>query len=200
MSDNNTHAYDNSTNVNRTRQEMPIDDAYRLRAQHLSVPILPSLVIQAPDNPQTVMLASKPGMTEQLVSDGPLGDQPIQQRIDLVFLTLIESTELLQRQFGVRILANDIVSIGDYETEEFSFKLYLHDQQLVDQYGMECAIRNLYAFFIDSHWGDFYQMSLSAGPMQLPLRQCRLGVVDSADPLFSGMMDMMRGLMDNLHG
>lgn len=193
--------YDGPIDVHKIGADMMRLTNCRLHAQHLSIPVLADLKLQTPDNPQTIMIAVKPGMTEQLVSDGFIGDQTLEQHTDFVLGILRQTATGIQEQFGINVLSNDVAFIESYKTEGFLFKVYLHDQRLIDPNGVECALRNVYAFFVDEPLHDFYQMSLSVGPLQLPLRECRLGVVNLPDdPLLAGMVEMMHGLMDNLRG
>lgn len=167
---------------------------YKLHAEGLNIPILEGFQKQENDNPQVVLLATKSGFVEQLVSDGHINDGEFEERINFV----INNTKQFMKNNGCENVDNSFMFHEDYNNETFKFKVYVCDMIIPD--GTEKkVIRQFNAYFIDPKMNDFYQLSLSTGPFAFPTEQLKLGVIDlQSDQITFSLNSLMHILMNNL--
>lgn len=167
---------------------------YRLHAEQLFVPILNDFQVEIDNNPQTILLASGHGFTEQLTSDGYINDGEFKQRIELV----INNTKQFMKNSGCENVDNSFIYHKNYNNGVFEFELYVCD--MIIPVGMEKKIiRQFNAYFVEPKMHDFYQLSLSAGPFTMPTEMLRAGTIDlNNDNVTISLDNLMKTLMDNL--
>ena len=164
---------------------------YRLHAEKLNIPILNGFQVQNDQNPQTILLASKDGFMEQLVSDGYIADGEFEQRIDLVIKNTIEG----MKNSGMDV---NFIYYKDYNNNTFNFKLYVQDM-IINMPSEQKVIRSFNAFFVEPRMHDFYQLSISVGPFDMPTNQLKLGTIDLSQDQITILLDnLMKTLLDNL--
>lgn len=167
---------------------------YRLHAEQLFIPVLNGFIVETDNNPQTILVASGHGFTEQLTSDGHLSPGEFEQRIDLV----INSTKQFMKNSGCENAENSFIYYKDYNNGVFNFKIYVCDM-IIPVNGERKVIRQFIAYFEEPNMQDFYQLSLSAGPFTLPTEMLKAGVIDTTnDQVTMSLNNVLKTLMDNL--
>ncbi len=185
-------------NTNTNQVNVAIDMArmmnYRLHAEQLSIPVLNDFQVENDNNPQTILLASGHGFTEQLVSDGYIDDGAFEQRIELV----INNTKQFMKNNGCENVDNSFIYYKDYNNGVFNFKIYVSDM-IIPVNHEKRIIRQFNAYFVEPKMHDFYQLSLSAGPFTLPTEQLKVGIIDlQNDQITVSLDNLMKTLLDNL--
>ena len=167
---------------------------YRMHAQNLFVPVLKDFEVKENNNPQMILLATGYGFIEQLVSDGYIGENEFEQRIELV----INNTKEAMKRMGVQNSDTSFIYYKDYSNETFDFKLYVQD--LIFQVENETKVtRNIIAFFVEPKLHDFYQFSLGAGPFTMPTEQLKVGTIDLENDQLTATLDNLTNfILDNL--
>lgn len=183
-----------NTNTTQIASDMARIMNYRLHAEQLFIPVLNDFQIENDNNPQTVLLASGHGYTEQLVSDGHIEDGEFDKRIDLV----IANTKQFMKNNKMENVDNSFIPYKDYNNGVFDFKLYVQDM-IISIQGEKKVIRNFLAFFVEPKMHDFYQLSLGAGPFVIPTEQLKTGIIDlENDQVTMSLNHLMKILLDNL--
>ena len=184
----------NQDNMNNVATDMARMMNYRMHAEQLFVPILNGFQVENDNNPQTVLLASGSGFTEQLTSDGYIEDGQFEQRIELV----IKNTKEFMRNNNCENVDNSFIYYKDYNNGVFNFKLYVQDLIIPIQ-NEKKVIRTFNAYFVEPKMHDFYQFSLSAGPFTMPTEQLKIGTIDlQSDQVTMSLNNLMTTLLDNL--
>jgi len=167
---------------------------YRLHAEQLFIPILNDFEVINDNNPQTILLATGNGFTEQLVSDGYIEDCDFEQRIDLV----IKNTKEFMKQSGCENVENSFIFYKDYNNNVFNFKIYIQDL-IIPMENTKKVIRQFNSYFIEPKMHDFYQFSLGVGPFDMPTEQLKIGVIDLQNDTITQTLDnLTKLLLDNL--
>ena len=167
---------------------------YKMHAKQLHVPMLKGLQIKNDGNPQTILLASGNGFVEQLISDGPIQDGDFEKRIDLV----ITKTKRFMKNNNYENVDNSFIYYKDYNNGIFNFKLYFQDM-IIPADKEKKIIRALIAYFVEPKMHDFYQMSLSIGPFEMPTKLLKIGIIDlDNDQITHTLSDAMQNILDNL--
>lgn len=167
---------------------------YRLHAEQLFIPVLNGFTVENDNNPQTILVASGHGFTEQVTSDGHLESGEFEQRIDLV----INSTKQFMKNSGCENADNSFIYYKDYNNGVFNFKIYVCDM-IIPVNGERKVIRQFIAYFEEPNMQDFYQLSLSAGPFTLPTEMLKTGIIDTTnDQVTMSLNNVLKTLMDNL--
>ena len=185
-----------SQNVNQSQvaSDMARIMNYRLHAEQLSVPVLNGFQIENDNNPQTILLASGHGFTEQLVSDGYIEDGQFEQRLNLV----INNTKQFMTNSGCENAENSFIYHKDYNNGVFNFKVYVCDM-IIPAGNEKKIIRQFNAYFVEPKMHDFYQLSLSAGPFNMPTEQLKVGIIDlQNDQVTLSLDNLMKTLLDNI--
>ncbi len=188
---NNTKSQEDLTKINL---DMARIMNYRMHSEQLFIPVLNDFKIENDNNPQTILLATGHGFTEQLTSDGYIEDGQFEQRIELV----ISNTKKFMKNSGCENVDNSFIFYKDYNNGVFNFKIYVCD--MIIPIGNERkVIRQFNAYFVENKMHDFYQMSLSAGPFTMPTEQLKVGVIDlDTDMVTKSLDNLMKSLLDNL--
>ena len=167
---------------------------YRMHAEQLFIPILNDFQVENDNNPQTILLASGHGFTEQLTSDGYIGEGEFEQRIDLV----IKNTKDFMKANNCENVDNSFIYYKDYNNGIFNFKLYVQDI-IIPVQNEKKVIRNFIAYFVEPKMHDFYQLSLGAGPFSMPTELLKTGIIDlQNDKVTISLDNLMKNLLDNL--
>jgi len=183
----------NNNTVNQANDMARIAN-YRLHAENLSVPVMNGFEVLNNNNPQTILLATGHGFTEQLVSDGHIEDGEFEKRIELV----ITKTKDFMKANGLENVENSFIPYKEYNSEVFNYKLYVQDL-IIPSNGEKSVIRNMIAFFVEPRMKDFYQLCIGVGPLKMPTEQLKIGVIDLQNDLITQSLDnIMKTLMDNL--
>ena len=142
---------------NDNQMNMMVDAArmmnYKLHAEQLNIPIVNGFQVENDGNPQTILLASGHGFTEQLTSDGFIQDVDFENRINLV----ITNTKQFMRNNNCENVDNSFIYYKDYSNGVFNFKLYVQDIIIPIQ-NEKKVIRTLIAYFVEPKMNDNYQM------------------------------------------
>ena len=167
---------------------------YKLHAEQLNIPIVNGFQVRNDGNPQTILLATGPGFTEQLTSDGFIQDGDFENRINLV----ITNTKQFMKNNNCENVDNSFIYYKDYNNSVFNFKLYVQDMIIPIQ-NEKKVIRTLIAYFVEPKMHDFYQMSLSVGPFTMPTEQLKIGTIDLQNDQVTSSLDyLMKNILDNL--
>lgn len=167
---------------------------YRLHAKQLNIPILNDFVVQEDGNPQTVLLATGSGFIEQLTSDGFVEEGDFEKRINLV----IDNTKQFMRINGCENVNNSFMKLREYSNGTFNFSIYVQDMVLPIP-GQKRVLRSFVAFFYEPRMKDFYQFTLSIGPIALPAEHLKVWKIDLIDDQVTiGLDSMLKTLLDNL--
>lgn len=167
---------------------------YKLHAEQLNIPIVNGFQVENDGNPQTILLASGHGFTEQLTSDGFIQDGDFENRINLV----ITNTKQFMKNNNCENVDNSFIYYKDYSNGVFNFKLYVQDMIIPIQ-NEKKVIRTLIAYFVEPKMNDFYQMSLSVGPFTMPTEQLKIGTIDlQNDQITISLDNLMKNILDNL--
>ena len=167
---------------------------YKLHAEKLNIPILNGATIEDDGNPQTILLATTSGFTEQLTSDGYINDGDFDKRIELV----ITNTKNFMKANNCENVEDSFIKYKDYNNGVFDFKLYVQDI-IIPVQNERKVIRTFIAYFVEPKMHDFYQLSLSVGPFTMPTEQLKVGIIDlENDQVTKTVDDIMKNLLDNL--
>lgn len=166
-----------------------------MHARQLSIPVLNNFELQPSPNPQTIFIATLKPFTEQLVADGPLNPgETIDQRIELVKQNTLKALE----KAGAVMDESSYFFFKDHKGKTFDYKVYVQDLVMGGP-SSKVVIRMFNAFFVEPKFNDFYQLSLSVGPMKMPTEILKLGVADlEHDRISMSTYMMLINLMDNL--
>ena len=108
-------------NIQQTSADMARIMNYRMHAEQLFIPVLNGFQIENDNNPQTVLLASGHGYTEQLTSDGHIDDGQFEQRMEQLIskmaamegvdeaLKAADQMEWVKRMNSIRNRAEEII-------------------------------------------------------------------------------------------
>lgn len=161
---------------------------YRVHAERLNIPVLEGFKVEESNIPSVILLASKDGIMEQLVSDGYI-DEDFQDRINLV----INNTKGFMKKTGCENPDDSFIYFKDYSNGIFNYKLYFCDIIKDNK-----IIRQLNAYFIEPEMHDFYQLSLSINPIPLPTEMLKVGQIDlENDNITKILYNLMKILLDN---
>lgn len=167
---------------------------YRMHANSLFIPVVEGFQVQSDNNPQSILIATGHGFTEQLTSDGFIQEGQFEQRIDLV----INNTKQFMISNGFEDVDKSFIYYKDYSNGVFNFKLYVCDM-IIPLGNAKKIIRQFNAYFVEPKMHDFYQLSLSAGPFPMPTDYLKPGIIDLQNDQVSMALDnLMKLLMDNL--
>lgn len=136
---------------------------YIIHSDCLSIPqLIEGDVLDSPD-PNTILLVSSNGYTEQFISDGPLYNDSFEERVELVN----KNTKEFLKTNNVENVDNCINFVEDYDNGVFKFKIYTCDiVRNIDN--KKEVVRQLMAYFVEPNYKDFYLLSLSVGPFINP--------------------------------
>ena len=183
-----------NANLEQLGTEMAEMLNYKKHAEILNVPIIQGFEIKNDNNPQTILLAAKEGFVEQLVSDGPIGNDNFEDRVNLV----INNTKQFMKNNSEENVDNSFIYYKDYSNGLFNFKIYVCDMVMTVT-GERKIIRQFNAYFVEPKMRDFYQLSLSAGPFAFPTEQLKAGTLDLVNDQTTILLNnLMQVLMDNL--
>ena len=167
---------------------------YRLHAEQLNIPIVKGFQLQKDENPQTIIFAAGQGITEQLVSDGYIEDGKFNERIELV----IANTKEFMKTYNCEKIEDSFIYFKDYSNGIFEYKLYFQDMIIPLESG-KVVLRSLNAYFVEPKMHDFYQLSVTMGPFNLPTEFLKVGQIDLENDKITKTLDIiMIGLLDNL--
>ena len=184
----------NQDNLTNVAADITRNMNYKKHAEKLFVPILNGFQVENDNNPQTILLASGNGFTEQLISDGYIEDGQFDQRIELV----IKNTKEFMKNNNCENVDNSFIFYKDYNNGIFNFKIYVQDLIIPNQ-NEKKVIRTFNAYFVEPKMHDFYQFSLGAGPFAMPTEQLKIGTIDlQNDQITIALNNMMTTLLDNL--
>lgn len=185
----------NNENINLQQEASHIAKLmnYRMHAQVLDIPIFVGFQELENNDPQTILLAKKDGITEQLVSDGFIEKNEFENRIELV----IKNTKEWMKNNGFYSVENSFMYHKDYNNGVFNFKIYFQNMIGMSK-GDKYVIRNIIAYFYEPRFSDFYQFQIGAY-FDYPLEQFKIGVIDLDNDEVAKTLDtMMNNLLDNL--
>lgn len=167
---------------------------YKLHAEQLFVPLLKEFEVLKPNNPKTLLVAKHKAFFEQFVTDGALGNDTFEQRLELV----VENVKKYMKQQGMQDPDKNYFYYKDFDNGTFKFKIYVQDM-IFKQGEEEKLIRQFNAFFCEPKFNDFYQLSLSAGPFIMPTQIIKISEVDlENDRLTASLNDMFNVILENL--
>ena len=187
----------NEPNINDVASNMAKTMNYKLHAEQLSIPLLNGFIKEESKDPMVILIAmdNNKMFLEQLITDGPMNpNETIDQRINFVNKSLLDYMKDLSQDNTEK----SIFYYKDYANNVFNYKVYVHDM-IVDTNAVKKVIRSLNAFFIEPRFNDFYQLSISTPPFEIPTEKLKLGVVDLENDEITKILDgMLNSLMDNL--
>ncbi len=167
---------------------------YRQHASQLKIPILNGFNVEKNDNPQTILLASGHGYTEQLISDGFIEDSEFEERIKLA----INKSKEFMKDNGLDDVDNSFTYFKDYHNGLFHFKVYIQDMIINDGNDRK-IIRQMNAYFIEPKMHDFYQLSLAVGPFKMPTKFLKIEKSElKNDKVTQTLNNLMKKLLINL--
>lgn len=183
---------DNNVDVQQAMVDFVRMTNYKLHAEQLNFPILDGFIRESTDNnPQLIFAASTDGFVEQLVSDGSIGENEFEQRIELC-------KQNVKKFKQDRNIEGDMYYFKDYFNGTFQFKIYVEDTIIISN-NEKRVIRAFNAYFVEPKMHDFYQMTLSAGPFIMPTEILKVGVIDIENDAVTANLDrMMKTILDNL--
>lgn len=188
---NNNQKKDDVTNV---ANDMAKIMNYRLHAEQLFVPLLKDFEVMKPGNPKTLLMAKHNAFFEQLVTDGYLGNDTFEERIELI----IENVKKYMKHQNMQDPDKNYFYYKDFDNGTFKFKIYVQDM-IFKQGEEEKFIRQFNAFFHEPKFNDFYQLSLSVGPFMMPCQIIKIGEVDlENDKLTANTLNMLNVILENL--
>ena len=181
--------------LNEITQKIVTNLNFKLHSENLEIPILNGFEIKEIDNHQIILLAQNKFFIEQLISDGNLSQtETFEQRINFVnskTIDFMKSNTSLNSD-------KSIFYYKDYSNGIFDYKLYIQDFIIVNN-GIEKISRSINAFFIEHNFKDFYQLSVSSIPINMPTEVLKLGIVDMEnDQITRSLYNMIEIIMDNL--
>ena len=125
----------------------------------MNVPSFNYLTKKDRNIPQILYYATGGGYIEQLIKDGKLYNETVDQHITKV----IKNAKIAMKNNKCKAIDQNFQFVEDYTTIHFSFKLYLQD--IVTE--KDILVRSLVAYFVDSKTNEFYQFSFGIGPIKL---------------------------------
>ena len=155
---------------------------YRLHAEQLNIPILNFLKVEESQFPQVILFATGEGFLEQFISDGFIEEGEFENRIN-IFINSIKKEQ-----------KTDFFYFKDYSNGTFNFKLYFQDLYIEDK-----IVRVINAFFVEPKMHDLYQLTLSAGPFNMPTEMLKPGIIDlENDKVTLSLNNLMMQLLNEL--
>ena len=131
---------------------------------------------------------------EQLTSDGYIKDEEFEERIRLV----IHNTKQYMKNNGCENVDNSFIYYKDYNNGIFNFKLYIQDL-IINVQNQKKVIRNFIAYFLEPKLHDFYQLTLGAGPFNMPTELLKPGIIDlENDQITISLNNAMNLILNNL--
>lgn len=164
----------------------------KMHAKVLEIPVVSGFEVIKIDNPQTIFFAvDGRGFTQQMTSDGTLAlGETLESRAALVIKNVVD----FMKENGDEEADKHFFHIKDYENGVFKFKIYIQDIAMQGQ-----AIRMITAFFREPRFNDFYQMSISVGPFDCPVKSYSMGKFDEEkEPISKLLLDMMMSVLSEL--
>ena len=149
------------------------DMNFQLHSQGLYMPILEDFQLLESDNAQTIIMAEKDGCIEELVSDGYCEDGSFQKRIDDVIL----STKNFMKESKCEEIDDSFRFYKDYDNGIFQFKVYVCDM-IIPIKDAKIITRQFIAYFVEPVMKDFYQITISSAPVNMPPEEIILGKID----------------------
>ena len=184
----------NDNDILNTTTNMARMMNYRQHASQLKIPILNGFNVEKNDNPQTILLASGHGYTEQLISDGFIEDGEFEERIKLA----INKSKEFMKDNGLDNVDNSFTYFKDYHNGLFHFKVYIQDMIINDGNDRK-IIRQMNAYFIEPKMHDFYQLSLAVGPFKMPTKFLKIEKSElKNDKVTQTLNNLMKKLLINL--
>ena len=184
----------NDNDILNTTTNMARMMNYRQHASQLKIPILNGFNVEKNDNPQTILLASGHGYTEQLISDGFIEDGEFEERIKLA----INKSKEFMKDNGLDDVDNSFTYFKDYHNGLFHFKVYIQDMIINDGNDRK-IIRQMNAYFIEPKMHDFYQLSLAVGPFKMPTKFLKIEKSElKNDKVTQTLNNLMKKLLINL--
>lgn len=175
---------ENNENLVNSAVDIARNLNYRMHAEQLNIPVLNGLQVIEDKNPQIIMVATGGGYTEQLVSDGYIADGEFEKRIEDVIAT----TKKWMESNHFENVGNSFIKYKDYSNGVFNYKLYVQDMIIPDANGKK-VIRMMIAYFVEPKMHDFYQASLSVGPLPMPTEKLKVGVIDLEHDEITAILD-----------
>ena len=166
------------------------DMNYELHAQGLYMPLLDGFQKLESDDPQVLLLAEKDGCIEQVTSDGYCEEGTFDKRIEAV----IKSTKDFMKECGCEDIDNSFRFYKDYNNEVFNYKVYVCDM-IIPIKGANLITRQFIAYFVEPVMNDFYQITLSSAPVNMPPEEIILGKIDLEN---DKVTKELNGLMDKI--
>ncbi len=184
----------NDNDILNTTTNMARMMNYRQHASQLKIPILNGFNVEKNDNPQTILLASGHGYTEQLISDGFIEEGEFEERIKLA----INKSKEFMKDNGLDDVDNSFTYFKDYHNGLFHFKVYIQDMIINDGNDRK-IIRQMNAYFIEPKMHDFYQLSLAVGPFKMPTKFLKIEKSElKNDKVTQTLNNLMKKLLINL--
>ena len=158
----------------------------KMHARILNVMIPTQMTISYPNDAQTIFIGQTGPIVEQLVADGPINNQTIEQRIEIVIST---TNNFLQMQN----ISSVFKFYEDYKTNLFDFKVYVQDMDMGPRLS-----RSFNVYFIEPTFRDFYQFSVSV-ILDKPVTKLKMDCIDvENDPITKIIYDYFKYFMDTL--
>lgn len=158
----------------------------KMHARKLDIKVPNQMAISYPNDAQTIFIGQAGPIVEQLVADGPINNQTIEQRIEIVIST---TNNFLQMQN----ISSDFKFYEDYKTNLFDFKVYVQDMDM----GTRLS-RGFNAYFIEPTFKDFYQFSVNV-ILDKPVTKLKMDRIDvENDPITKIIYDYFKYFMDTL--
>ena len=166
---------------------------YKLHAQILDIPVFVGFQEKQPNDSQTILLATKDEITEQLVSDGYIEKDDFENRIELV----INNTKEWMKSNGFSNVNDSFMYYKDYSNGIFDFKIYFQNMIRMND-SKKYVIRNVIAYFYEPRFQDFYQFQIGEY-FDYPLENFKLGEIDlDNDEAAKTLVKMMNKLLVDL--
>ena len=163
----------------------------KLHAENLVIPVINGLNVVQSNNPQTILMANSDAFIEQLTSDGPIKDDTLESRVELV----INNTKSFLTSKNVE---TNFMFYKDFSNGDFNFKIYVQDL-IIPKDDAKNLVRNFIAYFVEPNMKDFYEFTLSYGPIIMPTEIIKNGVIDlENDEVTRSVEKMFMDLVNNL--
>lgn len=165
----------------------------KLEASIMNVPVLEGFNIIKNTPADNIIFAaiSEDHYIEQLVADSYLKEE------DTLESKIEESINTTEEYMGQANLELKAFKFLKEFNGEFKFRVYIQDY--IINTPTQGAIRQINAYFVESKYNKFYQLSLSTGPIKVPSNVFQPGEIDlENDPITKDLVEMMDTILSNV--
>lgn len=167
---------------------------YKKHAEVLNIPLFDGFKRVDAENEQSIFVSSNNhGIMYQVVSDGKMNEK---EKINVRINMLIERTLRYMKSQGFKAGDDTFFYYKDFDSDDFGFKIYIQDIIMPES---NKVIRSFNAFFIESEYRDFYQVTMSVGPYDYPPKILKIGEANlEEDEITKNVMTFFEELLKNI--